>query len=210
MRFFPSATFVEFKFLQLWVKMNLSRRLSSVLSFTRSYATRHPRPKPGTSERPAYHASDPLIDNPKATVTSLKDEDLTFIHRPPPTAPSPFSLTTAPSSPLLRLNPSPIRGPLPPFIRPSANKEGPPRASDEAIAEIRRLRLSNPTKYSRGKLAKMFGCTESFVASIAALKKPQRAALIRIRDQKHAQVREKWSEKKSIVRAIRAKRREFW
>jgi Mitochondrial ribosomal protein subunit L20 len=188
--------------------MNLSRRLCT-LSITRSYATRHPRPKPGTSEKPAYHASDPLINNPNATVTSLKDQDLTFIHRPPPTAPSPFSLTTAPTSPLL-LDPSPIRGPLPPFIRPSADKAEPPRASDEVVTKIRRLRLSNPTKYTRGKLAKMFGCTSSFVAGIAALKKPQRTALIRTRDEKHTEAREKWSEKKSMVRAIRVKRREFW
>ena len=190
--------------------MNLSKRIVSTFSFTRSYATRYPRPKPGTAERPAYHASDPLINNPNATVTPLKDEDVIFIHRPPPTAPSPFSLSTAPASPLLRPNPSPIRGPLPPFIRPSADKAEPPRVSDEVVAKIRRLRRSNPAKYSRGKLAKTFGCTESFVAGIAALKKSQRTALIRTRDQKHAEAREKWSEKKSIVRAIRAKRREFW
>jgi hypothetical protein len=187
--------------------MNLSRRLCS--SFTRSYATRHPRPKPGTAERPACHAPDPLLNNPNATVTPLKDEDVTFIHRPPPTAPTPFSLSTAPASPLLR-DPSTARGPLPPFIRPSANKAEPPRASDEVVAKIRQLRLSNPTEYSRGKLAKMFGCTESFVAAIAALKKPQRTALIRVRDQKHAEARGKWGERKSILRAISAKRREFW
>jgi hypothetical protein len=188
--------------------MNLSRRLCA-WSFIRSYATRHPRPKPGTSEKPAYHAPDPLLNNPNAIVTPLKDEDVTFIHRPPPTAPTPFSLSTAPASPLLR-DPSTVQGHLPPFIRPSANKAEPPRASDEVVATIRRLRLSHPKKYSRGKLAKMFGCTESFVATIAALKKPQRTALIRTRDQKHAEAREKWSEKKSIVRAVSAKRREFW
>lgn len=193
--------------LSLKNQMNWNRTLSS---FTRSYATRHPRPKPGTSERPAFHPSDPLINNSNATVTKLKDQDVTFIHRPPPTAPSPFSLSTAPSSPLLRPNPSPVTGPLPPPIRPSADKAQPPRASDEQITEIRRLRLSDPVKYSRGKLAKMFGCTESFVAGIAALKKPQRTALIRTRDQKHAEARGRWSEKHSIVRAIRAKRREFW
>lgn len=190
--------------------MNMNRRLAFALTFSRTYATRWPRPKPGTSERPAYHAPDPLVNNPKAAVTPLEDEDLTFIHRPPPTAPSPFSLTTAPTSPLLRPDPSPITGPLPPSIRPSADKVQPQRASDEVIAEIRRLRFSDPTKYSRGKLAQMFGCTENFVGSIAALKKPQRKALIRVREQKHEAVREKWSEKKSTARAIRAKRREFW
>jgi hypothetical protein len=190
--------------------MSINRRLSFALSFSRAYATRWPRPKPGTSERPAYHAPDPLVNNSNASVTPLEDGDLTFIHRPPPTSPSPFSLTTAPTSPLLRPHPSPVTGPLPPFIRPSADKVQPQRASDEVVAEIRKLRLSDPAKYSRGKLAQMFGCTQHFVSSIAALKKPQRKALIRIRDQKHEVVREKWSEKKSIVRAIRAKRREFW
>lgn len=190
--------------------MNLSRRVAFKVSCTRSYATRFLRPKPGTSERPAYHAPDPLSNNSNAVVTSLPDEDLTFIHRPPPSAPSPFSLTTAPVSPLLWPRPSSQDGLLPPPIRPSADKEQLPRVSDQVVGEIRRLRLTNPAKWSRGKLAKKFDCTESFVAGIAALKKPQRTALIRSRDQTHAEAREKWSEKKSTVRAIRAKRREFW
>jgi len=190
--------------------MNVARKAGSVVQFTRTYASKYPRPRPGTSERPPYRPTDPLLDNPKATVTTLEDSQLTLIHRPPPTAPTPHSLTTSPSSPLLRSKRTSQDGPLPPFIRPSADKHELPRVSEEVVEKIRELRRSDPKVYSRGKLAKMFGCTESFVASVAALKKSQRTGLIRLREQQHAVVREKWSEKKAIVRAIRAKRRTFW
>ncbi|RDB17882.1 hypothetical protein Hypma_000867 [Hypsizygus marmoreus] len=169
--------------------MNLSRRLALSLSLTRSYATRGKRPKPGTSEKPAYHAPDPLVNNPHAVVTSLQDENLTFIHRPPPSAPSPFSLSTAPTSPLLRPATPITNDPLPPFVRPSADKVPLPRASDTVVAQIRGLRRSNPTKYSRGKLAKMFGVTQNFVGTIAALKSPARMALIRTRNAEHETAR---------------------
>jgi len=164
------------------------------------------------AERPPYRPPDPLINNPNAIVKPLRDENLTFIYRPPPTPPSPFSFTTAPVSPLLR--PPPPREstdiPLPPFIRPSAQKVQPPRASDEVVAEIRRLRRSDPALYSRGKLAKMFGCTETFVGQIAALPKPKRKALVMQQEAGHAKMRERWSERKATARSIRAKRREFW
>lgn len=196
--------------LSTYPTMNATRRLASGLTFTRTYATRFLRPKPGTSERPPYRPTDPLVNNPKAAVTPLEDGELTFIHRPPPTAPSPYSLSTAPSSPLLWASPTPQDGPLPPFIRPSADKIQPGRVSDQDLEKIRKLRHSNPSMYSRGKLAKMFGCTESFIGAVAALKKPQRTSLIKLRDQKHEEARGKWSEKKSIVRAVRAKRRTLW
>lgn len=164
--------------------MNFRRQFTFSVSLARSYATRGKRPKPGTSERPAYHAPDPLVNNPQAVVTPLQDGDLTFIHRPPPTAPSPFSLSTAPTSPLLRPA-SPPSTVLPPFVRPSADKVLPERATDATVAEIRRLRRTDPTKYSRGKLAKMFGCTQNFVGTIAALKSSARMGLIRTRNLEH-------------------------
>ena len=188
----------------------MNRGLSFALTFSRTYATRHPRPKPGSAERPPYRAPDPFLNNPNAIVTSLEN-DFTFIHRPPPTAPSPFSLTTDPASPLLKASlPAPESDLLPPLIRPSADKVQPSRVSDTVVTKIRYLRHSNPAKYSRGVLAGMYGCTQSFIGSIAALKKSKRTAMIKLQDQKHAEVREKWSEKKSMVRAIRAKRRTFW
>ncbi|KAG5648301.1 hypothetical protein DXG03_004873 [Asterophora parasitica] len=183
------------------------------LKFARTYTSgaKYRRPKPGTSERPAYHAPDPLVNNPQAVVTSLEDDALTFIHRPPPSAPSPYSLSTAPSSPLLRPATPLTDAPLPPPIRPSAaNKTLPPRASDATVAEIRRLRRSDPVNNSRTKLANRFGVTSNFVAGVAALKSVPRTNLIRARDAEHQKIRDNWSEKKATVRAIREKRREFW
>ncbi|KAF8798759.1 hypothetical protein BYT27DRAFT_7122484 [Phlegmacium glaucopus] len=189
--------------------MQPTRGVAFCLNLVRHYAPKYPRPRPGTSERPAYHPPDPLINNPKAAVKTLEEDNLTFIHRPPPTAPSPYSLTTAPASPLLRPATPHVESHLPPVLRRPPSTE-PPRMSDEKIEKMRNLRLSNPTVYSRGKLAKMFNCTQAFVAQMAALKKPQRKALIRIRDERHERNREKWSEKHALVKAIRAKRREMW
>jgi len=177
-------------------------------AFTRSYATKWPRPKPGTSERPAYHAPDPLLNNPNAVVTALPDEDLTFIHRPPPTAPSPFSLTTNPVSPLLRPRPPQEDVPLPPFSR-NHGKEL-PRASAHAMSEIRRLRALDPERYTTGMLARKFNVTRGFVSAIAALKKSKRRAKRQEQNEVAERARAKWGEKKTTLMMIKAKRRELW
>lgn len=194
--------------------MNVSRALSSSRPLARSYATKHaskfPRPKPGTAERPAYHAPDPLVNNPKAAVTTLEDENLTFIHRPPPSAATPHSYTTAPASPLLNGQQTPAEGPLPPFARPGLQKQIPPRASDEVVAKIRELRASDPDKYSRGELARMFNVTRSFVSMIAPLNVKKRKEITRRMEGEHEEARSKWSERHSLVQAIRRKRREMW
>ncbi|KAF8964193.1 mitochondrial ribosomal protein subunit L20-domain-containing protein [Flammula alnicola] len=189
--------------------MQSTRVLAFTSNVARYYAPKYPRPRPGTSERPAYHPKDPLVNNPKAAVTTLEEDGLTFIHRPPPTAPTPFSLTTAPASPLLQSPTPPHDGALPPLSR-SAPREAPPRMSEEDIEKMRSLRFSDPATYTRGKLAKMFNCTQNFVAVVAALKRSQRKTVLKSRDEKHELHREKWSEKHSIVKAIRAKRRELW
>ncbi|KAI3607930.1 cytochrome p 450 [Moniliophthora roreri] len=153
-------------------------KASLSVPFARYYPGKYPRPKPGTSERPPYRAPDPLINHPTATVTSLPEDDLTFIHRPPPTAPSPLSFTTNPVSPLLQPQKPPTEAPLPPLLRPSATKEALSRVPDKVVAKIRQLRLSNPEKYTRGRLAKQFGVTQHFVALVAATKKSQRKQLV--------------------------------
>lgn len=174
--------------------------LRPVLS--RCYSTRLP-------ERPPYRAPDPLINNPNVVHQSLPN-DLTFIHRPPPTAPTPFSYTTAPSSPLLQPSSSSTEtgGPVPPALR--AEKPQHERMSDDQIAKLRKLRAEDPAKWTRGKLAKEFGCTPSFVMHVAAMKSAERKKALALRDEEHEEARSKWGERKSIVRAIRKKRREFW
>ncbi|KAH9948837.1 mitochondrial ribosomal protein subunit L20-domain-containing protein [Amylocystis lapponica] len=168
-------------------------------AFVRSYATRLP-------ERPPYRAPDPLINNPHATYQALP-EDLTFIHRPPPTAPSPESYTTAPASPLLRPA-GPAADALPPTLR--TETPSPPRASDQVLQQIRKLRLEDPEKWTRTRLSKEFGCTPGFVGRVASLKVADRKKVLRKRDQEHAQARAQWGERKAFVADARKKRREFW
>jgi Mitochondrial ribosomal protein subunit L20 len=65
--------------------------------------------KPRTKVRdPLESAPSAKLDYPSITETKGLEDDgysqkkLTFIHRPPPTSPSPHSMITAPASPLLR------------------------------------------------------------------------------------------------------------
>lgn len=171
------------------------------LSFVRSYATRLP-------ERPPYRAPDPLKDNPHATYESLS-EDLTFIRRPPPTAESPESYTVSPASPLLKPQASTPTGELPPVLFPRKSPE-PPRMSKELIEKMRELRRKDPAAWTAGKLAKEFGCTQSFVRMWASLKKPERRKALARRDVEHDANREKWGDKRLMQKDIRLKRKEFW
>lgn len=106
--------------------------------------------------------------------------------------------------------PTPVDGPLPPFARPGLHKPGPERTSDETIAKIRQLRENEPEKYSRGQLAKMFNVTRAFVSTVAPLKVTKRKEIKEQVEKEHEVARSKWSERHSLVKAIRRKRRELW
>jgi hypothetical protein len=140
----------------------------------------------------------------------LDDDNLTFIHRPPPTAPTPFSTTLEPASPLLRAPTDFKGGRLPPFLRPSAYVKEPPRVTREQLEEIRRLRREDPEKYSRGRLAEMFNCTSHFIAQVAALPPTKRKQFTKKREEAHEEIRRGWGDRKSLFMDIRKKRREFW
>ncbi|KAL6308431.1 mitochondrial ribosomal protein subunit L20-domain-containing protein [Sparassis latifolia] len=163
----------------------------------RTYATRLP-------QRPPYRAPDPLKNNPNAV--SLP-EDLTFIHRPPPSAPSPLSYTTSPASPLLHPEPSSSSS-LPPLLR--TDKPQSPRLSQEDLLKIRKLRVEDPLTWTRSKLAKEFNCTPNFIGRAAAMKVRDRKKVLAQRDEEHEKARGLWGEKKSLFREIAKKRRDFW
>ncbi|KAI9568606.1 mitochondrial ribosomal protein subunit L20-domain-containing protein [Boletus coccyginus] len=172
----------------------------------RTYATRRP-------EKPPARFPDPLRNNPRAVVTPLEGGKLSFIHRPPPSAPSPHSTTLDPASPLLR--PATAMGsgapsPLPPLLRPSAYKPAPPRLSTEDIEKLRTLRRTNPRVYSCTKLASMFDCTPGFVSQVAALPRALRRAFATRQAAKVEVVKAGWGERKATVRAIKERRRAFW
>ena len=169
---------------------------------TRGYATRLP-------QKPPMRHPDPLLNNPITVTTSLP-EDLTFIHRPPPSASTPFSYTVNPTSPLL-LTESPrsaMGSSLPPPLAPPRLERS--RLSDDKIKEIQRLRVQDPKRFTRTRLAETFGCSPAFVSYVAPLaRSEQRDALAR-RERAHDKSRARWGEKAALIREIRKKRKEFW
>lgn len=167
-------------------------------------------PRTHKAHKPPPRPTDPLNNNPTAGVQQLEDDNLTFIHRPPPTAPTPFSTTLEPSSPLLRPPTKAIAPRLPPLLRPSAYVKEPPRVTPEQLEEIRKLRREDPEKYSRNKLADMYNTTSHFIAQVAALKPSTRKQFYRKREDEHEKNRERWGERKSLFMEIRKRRREFW
>jgi hypothetical protein len=170
-------------------------------SLLRGYATRPlPRPK------------DPIMTSKNAVVTELAP-GLTFIHRPPPTAPTPHSLTTNPASPLLRKASSPpnlsasLADPsLPPVIGSGPRPTKSYHLMPEQIAEMKSLRASDPATYTVHKLAKQFECSPAFVQITAPLTKQERRSLdARLTEQKSS-----WGARKRLQREIRQKRRSLW
>ena len=170
--------------------------------FTRGYATRLP-------QKPPMRHPDPLLNNPHAVTTSLPD-DLTFIHRPPPSAPTPFSYTVNPTSPLLLAGSQPqTPGSAlpPPLSQPKLER---PRLSDDKIMEMQCLRVQDPKRYTRTRLAEMFGCSPVFVSYVAPLGHAEQEAALARRERAHNKARAQWGEKAALIREIRKKRKEFW
>ncbi|KAH9933242.1 uncharacterized protein BXZ73DRAFT_89856 [Epithele typhae] len=152
-------------------------------ALARLYATRIP-------ERPRMRIHDPL-ESPSATWTDLPDAATSFVHRPPPSTPSPHSYTTAPSSALLRPPTAapPSAVPAPPPLLKRAD-EARPRVSDEDVARIRTLRREDPATWTRGRLAKEFDCDPAREGARGA----------------PGQV----GERRTMARELRQKRKEFW
>ncbi|CAE6405580.1 unnamed protein product [Rhizoctonia solani] len=180
--------------------MSLLTRTTSLarpLCTIRNYAVSRPNPRP----------KDPVLKSPNANIEQITS-DVTFIHNPPSSIPTPHSLTTAPISPLLsKPTRSDSTGYLPPELHPKPEVQRPKLTQDQ-IEEIRRLRLSDPKNNSCPVLAKKFNCTPIFVSMIAPLPKQMREELEK--EQREAQNREQWGERKALVHAIRKKRRQFW
>ena len=177
-------------------------RITFRVALCRRYASTNRIPA-----KPSMRHPDPLVNSSNATATMLSD-DLTFIHRPPPSAPTPLSYTTNPASPLLKPVSSNASSPLPPLLRTPAEEK--PRMSDEDLAELRRLRSSNPTYYTRKRLANQFHCTQSFIGRMAPLSTQDHRIALAKRDEEHAKIRSQWGERKLIIRDTRKRRKEFW
>ena len=173
---------------------------------TRGYATRRP-------ERPPPKFADPLVNNPHAVVEKIA-ENVTFIHRPPPSAPTPFSTTLSPASPLLQpaasADAEETTVTVPPRMRKQRSHPNSRVLNEEDFEEMRRLRASDPTKYTRLHLAKMFNCAPFLVAQKVPLAAPAHREAVKKVEEEHQKIRSKWVERKALVMAIRKKRRTYW
>ncbi|KAF9519650.1 hypothetical protein BS47DRAFT_1324356 [Hydnum rufescens UP504] len=188
--------------------MNTIRR--SPLFIHRGARTYASRP----AQKPLPRPRDPLTTSTKAIITEIVP-GLTFIHRPPPSAPSPHSLTTAPSSPFLR-NVSSDALQYDPNNLPPPLWKGPPAAgpqthlTEKDITEMRQLRAEynplTPQTHSASAIAKKFNCTPNTVRIFAPLTKEQKLASAKV----IAGKRERWNNRKKLVKAIRAKRQSLW
>lgn len=78
------------------------------------------------------------------------------------------------------------------------------RESD--IAEIRRLRTTEPEIWTRKKVAEKFGCSPFFVALVAQATKEKKERERQLLEK----VKEKWGRRRRYAREDRRKRRELW
>lgn len=157
--------------------------------------------------KPPVKRPDPLRDVP---AQKLDGGSLTFYHRPPASAPSPYSLSTAPASPLLRapsapvnLQPAPVSDPsAPPALRPLPEPKR-THISEAAAADMRRLRAEG---WSRLAVARKFKCSPVLVSIVAPATREKYDA----HWEKMEKVKEGWGPRKRVLREVRAKRKEFW
>ena len=180
----------------------LARRASLAPSFSFPVAKRfYPAVKPPV-KRP-----DPLRDVP---AQKLDGGNLTFYHRPPPSSPSPYSMSTAPASPLLRppstpvnLHPAPISDPrAPPALKPLPEPKRHHITEAEAV-DMRRLRAEG---WSRLGVARKFKCSPVLVSIVA----PAAREKYHEHWEKMEKVKDGWGPRKRVLREVRAKRKEFW
>ncbi|EJC98882.1 uncharacterized protein FOMMEDRAFT_23283 [Fomitiporia mediterranea MF3/22] len=187
----------------------------SFVKFARSYATRR-------AVKPSPKIVDPLTTSPNAEIAHFPD-GLTFIHRPPPTAPSPFSTTVLPASPLLaqstKANTAESSSTeqstqstvsVPPRMRNERKFPSNRVLSEADFTRMRELRASNPSYYTRGRLAKEFNCPPFLVAQQVPLDRRVKKETIEKLETEHEKIRSQWGEQKTMAMAVRKRRREFW
>jgi hypothetical protein len=135
-----------------------------------------------------------------------------IIHNPPSSAPSAYH------TPLKFLPPNDVRRALysdassksqNPEALPSVFKTAPERKyhlTREDVAEIRKLRSSDPILWSRWKLAKRFNCSPIFIAQ-ACEASPQKKEIQR---QVLEAVQSRWGKARRMAREDRQLRKESW
>jgi hypothetical protein len=78
--------------------------------------------------------------------------------------------------------------------------------SEAQMNEIRKLRAADPAKWTRSALAKQFGVSSWFIATVSRVPKERKLKL----DSQLEERRSKWGEEKRTIMEIRKKRRGLW
>lgn len=78
--------------------------------------------------------------------------------------------------------------------------------SEADIAEIQRLRLEDPEKWTRKTLAEKFGCSPFFVSMVSKPDAERRTLM----DGKLEEIKASWTEHRAGARRDRARRRDLW
>ncbi|RHZ45567.1 hypothetical protein Glove_669g4 [Diversispora epigaea] len=94
---------------------------------------------------------------------------------------------------------------LPPPLRP-IKEQRKRKHTKEQIEEMKRLRASDPAKYSLSVLSKMFDCPSHIIAQFAPLPLERKAIL----EARKEYLYSKMGWKKRIIRAERIRRRALW
>ncbi|KAF1843115.1 uncharacterized protein K460DRAFT_290322 [Cucurbitaria berberidis CBS 394.84] len=174
-------------------------------------------------EAPSYtsdRSAPTLIFNPPSSAPNVYHTPLKFLpkddkRRQLYAAAQRYATTTAhrrQTSPVAMPG-TPLSAPsfLPP--RPSASLPAPLRQPYEKryhltaqeIEEIRQLRLSDPDKWTRVRLAEKFGCSQFFVGMI--VKVPEKAEKV---SAEHEAARRKWGQRRRTAREDRERRKVLW
>lgn len=152
-----------------------------------------------TSSLPSDKIDDHVVFNPPSAPPSVYQTPLAFL---PPTDPRRQLLATSLG------HASPYEDPsrkLPPPVRQLPQKKK-YHLREEEIAEIRRLRTTDPNVWTRTKLAQKFDCSQFFVGMVVQASKEKKEKERQILEN----VKEKWGRRRRYAREDRKKRRELW
>ncbi|KAK9895157.1 hypothetical protein P389DRAFT_89255 [Cystobasidium minutum MCA 4210] len=168
--------------------------------------------EPTFKTRPRFFDSLSKRESPKARHYDISDNPSIRLTVRPPSSPAPASLPSMPSTPKSQqLQSLPIEA-LPPRLHAEAPQYA--TLSEEQIAEMQALRLSDPVTWTRSKLAEKYNVSKFFVAMKSFGDSPEARLLAKKVREEHLEAekrqRDSWGFKKRVDREVRRRRKEFW
>jgi hypothetical protein len=78
--------------------------------------------------------------------------------------------------------------------------------TSEDIAEVRRLRTSDPELWTRNKLAKQFNCSSLFIGIVCEASQERKQQQVKVLED----IKSRWGQRRRTAREDRTRRRESW